>query len=89
MVGTKIQRQLSGNISTGHNCPNALVHATSVLVTFVQLGKEFGLDFVLEGGQILICGEVKSTHSPWVQGLTKAIWGGGVFVPNNLITQHT
>ena len=31
----------------------------------VQLGKDFGLDFALERGQILICGEVKQTHSPW------------------------
>ena len=27
--------------------------------------KNFGLDFALESGQILICGEVKSTHSLW------------------------
>ena len=31
----------------------------------VQLGKDFGLDFALERGQILICGELKSTNSPW------------------------
>ena len=33
--------------------------------TSVQLGKDFGLDFALERGQILICGEVKLTHSLW------------------------
>ena len=31
----------------------------------VQLGKDFGLDFALERGQILIYWEVKSTHSLW------------------------